>query len=349
MHYVDVQKWRAMPEAERAGQPIPSLESKKFATSHAPDVPDDALQDGVVAGLAVLALRELRDQPVFLAVGFREPHLPFLARRWRLDLYQPEEIPDAPRSAATRGAPALALHDWRELRGHSDMPKQCPLPPGRARELIHGYYLGRIQHGRAGRQSARRTGAARFGGQHHIVLRGDNGWHLGEHDLWDIEFDYVLSGVRHPSLGVATALRADRPSQAHAGAMGANRRRNSRKAARFQRRAGSDRSGAKLQPSNCAGACRPHSVGQTSTASTGPVAWAPRALTLAPATISGTRASNSKLAVLRSTYTDLLGRRSSPSRSTPAIACRTPSATANGMSTAALDGSARDFSRAGSG
>jgi arylsulfatase A-like enzyme len=193
MQYVDVEKWRAMPEAERARQPIPTLEWKKFATSQAPDEPDDALQDGVVAGLSVRALRELRDQPFFLAVGFLKPHLPFVAPRKYFDLYRREDIPDPPPSAAPRGAPALALHDWRELRGYNDIPKQGPLPPGKARELIHGYYAAAsYMDAQVGKvlDELERLGLA---GDTTIVLLGDNGWHLGEHDLWvkttNFEFD----------------------------------------------------------------------------------------------------------------------------------------------------------------
>ena len=43
------------------------------------DVPDEAYFDGRIAAAAVQALRELKDEPFFLGVGFWKPHLPFNA------------------------------------------------------------------------------------------------------------------------------------------------------------------------------------------------------------------------------------------------------------------------------
>ncbi|MCB1077005.1 MAG: sulfatase-like hydrolase/transferase [Verrucomicrobiae bacterium] len=61
-----------------------------------PDVPDDELRDGESAAKAS-AFLEARakkpDEPFFLAVGFYEPHLPYVAPKRYFDLYDPSALP----------------------------------------------------------------------------------------------------------------------------------------------------------------------------------------------------------------------------------------------------------------
>jgi iduronate 2-sulfatase len=85
------------------------------------------------------------------------------------------------------------LHSSVELRGYTDIPKKGPLPPGKARELILGYYAATscmdAQVGKLLEELDRLNLASRTA----VVFLGDNGYHLGEHDLWvkttNFEFD----------------------------------------------------------------------------------------------------------------------------------------------------------------
>ena len=52
----------------------------------APDVADDQLADGMIAKNAINLMRELKDRPFFLAVGFLNPHLPFVAPNENVNL-----------------------------------------------------------------------------------------------------------------------------------------------------------------------------------------------------------------------------------------------------------------------
>jgi len=152
--------------------------------TEAPDVPDNVPYDGQVADEAVKVLRQVRDRPFFLAVGFLRPHLPFVAPRKYWDLYDPKEIALPENRKPPEGAPPLALHNSGELRSYSDIPRREPIGDAQARRLIHGYracvsyvdaQIGRVldELDRLGMRD--RT---------IVCLWGDHGWHLGEHGLW---------------------------------------------------------------------------------------------------------------------------------------------------------------------
>ena len=188
MQYVDTERFQNMAAADpgRAwtGSEIPTLEWKKRNSWQAPEVPDSALQDGQVADRAVRSLRRLRDQRFFLAVGFQKPHLPFTAPKRYFDLYDPSALPLPEHTERPVGTPEIAFTRWQELRGYTDIPKDGPLPDGKVRELIHGYYaatsymdaqLGRVLDELEASGLAERTV---------VMLFGDHGWHLGEQGQW---------------------------------------------------------------------------------------------------------------------------------------------------------------------
>lgn len=170
MQYVD-------PEALRQGR-IRTLVWKKRESWQAPDVPDDALQDGQTAKRAVEFLRKPPAGPWFLAVGFQKPHLPFVAPKKYFDMQH--DVPPPHPAEAPAGAPEIALHPWTELRGYTDIPKSRPLGAGKVRELRRAY------------MAAITYMDAQFGAvldavdlsNTIVVVWGDHGFHLGEHNLW---------------------------------------------------------------------------------------------------------------------------------------------------------------------
>ena len=188
MAYVDVDEYAKMRRAEPgrvwSGEEIPTLTWKKRESWQAPDVPDNALQDGQAADLAIGALNRLRERRFFLAVGFQKPHLPFTAPKKYFEMYDPEELPAVQAAQRPADAPELAFTRSQELRGYTDIPREGPLPEGKARELIHGYYAATsYMDAQAGRvlDELERLGLAE---RTVVVLFGDHGWHLGEQDLW---------------------------------------------------------------------------------------------------------------------------------------------------------------------
>jgi arylsulfatase A-like enzyme len=129
-------------------------------------------------------MQEIKDRPFFLAVGFIKPHLPFVAPKKYWDLYRPDDIPMAPNPFPPKDAPPQALTNWGELRAYSDIPDTGPMTDQQKRTLKHGYYacvsyvdaqIGRLLDEIERLQLRDRT---------IIILWGDHGWKLGEHDSW---------------------------------------------------------------------------------------------------------------------------------------------------------------------
>jgi len=149
-----------------------------------PDVPDNAVPDGKTADEAIRTLREVKDKPFFLAVGFLKPHLPFVAPRKYYDLYPLGRLSLADNPFPPKDAPRIALTNWGELRAYSDIPRRGPLSNEKALELIRGYLAATsyvdAQIGRILRELDRLGLRNRTV----IVLWGDHGWQLGEHGLW---------------------------------------------------------------------------------------------------------------------------------------------------------------------
>ena len=148
------------------------------------DVPDNALNDGATADQAIKVLREIKDKPFFLAVGFLKPHLPFVAPKKYYDMYPLDKIKLADNPHPPKDCTEFSLAHWGELRGYKGMPKTGDMPDKEARELRRGYYaaasytdaqIGRVI-GELDRLGLRNNTV--------IVLWGDHGWQLGEHSEW---------------------------------------------------------------------------------------------------------------------------------------------------------------------
>jgi arylsulfatase A-like enzyme len=151
------------------------------------DQPDDAYSDGAMTTWATNLLdRFAKDgKPFFLTLGYRKPHLPFVAPKKYWDLYDRKNIKLAEFRRHAEGSPEFAYQPGFELGGYSGVDlKQLADDDERQRELIHGYYacvsfvdaqIGRLLDKLAETGLATNT---------IIVLWGDHGWHLGDHNIW---------------------------------------------------------------------------------------------------------------------------------------------------------------------
>ncbi len=163
------------------------------------DLPDSVYYDGAQTDWALEKLAELAalDQPFFFAVGYYRPHLPFNAPKKYWDLYDRAAIPMADNPFVPADAPKMAINNMRELRGYADFrhaphPFEGRLSEDEVRLLKHGYYasvsyvdaqIGRLLD---------RLDELGLADDTIVVLWGDHGWKLGEHNSWAKMTNYLI-------------------------------------------------------------------------------------------------------------------------------------------------------------
>jgi len=175
----------ASQDGEIAGEVKSSRHNTLGPAYECADVPDNTYTDGKVADLAVKTLQEIskKPEPFFLAVGFIKPHLPFVSPKKYWDLYDPAKIVLAPNPFRPKDAPDYAVLPGSEMRKFHGIPEES-IPADLARKLKHGYYAGvSFTDAQVGKVLAEldRLGLRR---NTIVILWGDHGWKLGEHDAW---------------------------------------------------------------------------------------------------------------------------------------------------------------------
>ena len=163
-------------------------------TTECADVPDEAYQDGQFTNNTIKYMRQFskEDTPFFLAVGFKKPHLPFVAPKKYWDLYKRDEVPLAEYQEPIKNGVDIAYHNSPELRNYSDIPELKSfsdifsdlLPESKQRELIHGYHASVSYIDAQVGKLISELKALKLYENTIIVLWGDHGWHLGDHALW---------------------------------------------------------------------------------------------------------------------------------------------------------------------
>ncbi len=157
------------------------------------DVPDDTYSDGKVASEAIRRLEAAAKnpgEPVFLAVGFLKPHLPFCAPRKYWDLYKTDQFQLPAFRRAPEGAPAYAPTAFGELRNYKDVPDKGEIPEDLQRKLIHGYHAAISYMDAQVGKVLDALDASPLKDNTVIVLWGDHGWHLGDHGMWSKHTNY---------------------------------------------------------------------------------------------------------------------------------------------------------------
>ena len=148
------------------------------------DVPDEACFDAVSASLAITELRTLakKPDPFFLALGIFKPHTPYKVPKRYWDMYRREDIPAIETPARPRNAPEIAFHANHEILGEPNSHRT--LDEEAKREIRHGYYAAMSF---ADAQFGRVLDALddlKLRDNTIVVIIGDNGFELGEHDCW---------------------------------------------------------------------------------------------------------------------------------------------------------------------
>ena len=155
------------------------------------DVPDSLYYDAMQTTLALETIDKIKDkkEPFFMGLGFYRPHLPFVVPKKYWDLYPVGSVSPAANPKLPKNAPVMSANSNYELRAYTHpykigRPEDEPLPETYADSLKRGYYasvsfvddcVGRLVEGLKERGLYENT---------IIVLWGDHGWKLGDHNGW---------------------------------------------------------------------------------------------------------------------------------------------------------------------
>lgn len=182
------------------------------------DTPDNAYIDGALAEAGVSQIKSLSisKNPFFLAVGFKKPHLPFIAPKKYWDLYNEKDIKLAPNPSHPKDLPLDAVDRFPfELGLYSDVINlaeklktegKTDFPADFAQKLKHGYFAC-VSYIDA--QIGKLLNALKETGQDKhtiVILWGDNGFHLGENGTWG-KHTNLERGTRCPMIIKAPEMK----------------------------------------------------------------------------------------------------------------------------------------------
>jgi len=180
--------WR--PELNHAFSHDPATTNKLSSTRgrgriyEHPDVADNAYGDGQVAEKTIADLKRLKEEgtPFFLGCGFVRPHLPFYAPKKYWDLYDRESIEIASNRERPENAPG-SLGGSGEYKAYhlADFEKGSD---EFHRVMRHGYMASVSYVDKLVGDVLAELESLGLADNTIIVVWGDHGWHLGEHNFW---------------------------------------------------------------------------------------------------------------------------------------------------------------------
>jgi iduronate 2-sulfatase len=149
-----------------------------------PDVPDDAYPDGETAQKTIKDLQRLKQEgkPFFLACGFFKPHMPFYVPKKYWDLYPRDSVQLAPHRQRPAKAPEQ-LKGSGEFRSYH-LADLDPNSDEFHRIMRHGYLACTSYADKLTGDVLAELDRLGLAENTIVVIWGDHGWHLGEHNFW---------------------------------------------------------------------------------------------------------------------------------------------------------------------
>ena len=233
----DREMWEIVDQKQPAS---PTIIADRFdcPVIQKPDVPDSHLFAGRMTDQILRVLKAAKQPgPRFLAVGYRRPHLPFIAPRRYFEQYQPDDSWLVENPLPPSGSPVMAwfnsdsyvgaakriglsmpleptrsqARDWNgyELRSYLGVPPRGAIDRSLQLQLLQAYaacvsyvdaQIGRLLAGIAASPRADRT---------IVILCSDHGWHLGEHSAWGKMTNFEVA-TRVPLLIAAPGFKPGR-------------------------------------------------------------------------------------------------------------------------------------------
>jgi iduronate 2-sulfatase len=148
--------------------------------------PDTVYPDGINTEVALKELETLAaeadEKPFFMAFGILRPHLPFGAPAKYMEPYAGVKLPATPHPEKPTGR--TTWHKSGEFYKYNLLEPELTADPAFAME-VRRHYAACVSY--ADEQVGRVLQRLDELGQRDntiVVLWGDHGWHLGEHDIW---------------------------------------------------------------------------------------------------------------------------------------------------------------------
>lgn len=221
-----------------ASRPTIIAERLDCPAIQSPDVADEHLFAGRMTGQVLDVLQNRTgNQPLFLAVGYRRPHLPLVAPQKYFDLYEPDVSWLAVNPLPAKDSPVMAWFNsdgyvgtarrigltmpsrpnrqeaitWNgyELRSYQGVPPQGEIPQLLQMRILQAYaacisyvdaQIGRLLDELERSERLEQTV---------IILCSDHGWHLGEQSAWSKMTNFEVA-TRVPLLIAAPGIEPGR-------------------------------------------------------------------------------------------------------------------------------------------
>lgn len=137
---------------------------------------DDEHTDAIGANIVCSMIKEHKDEPFFIAMGFYRPHSPYVAPKKYFDLYPMEQIT----------LPEVPEDDWdnKPLYERFTDPLNWGVPEDKLREVKRAYYASiSFMDAQVGKllDTLEEEGLA---DKTIIVFCSDHGYNLGQHGMW---------------------------------------------------------------------------------------------------------------------------------------------------------------------
>lgn len=146
--------------------------------------PDTMYPDGLIADEALHQLKDLagQEKPFFLAIGLIKPHLPFGSPEKYMEPYRTAELPPIPHPEKPAGI--TTWHNSGEFMGYNRWGKDPRKDPQFATQ-VRKHYAACVTY--ADTEVGRildLLDELKLRDNTIVIVWGDHGWHLGEHDVW---------------------------------------------------------------------------------------------------------------------------------------------------------------------
>ncbi|TMM55765.1 sulfatase [Maribacter algarum] len=159
------------------------------------DAPDHTYDDGHSTDLAIATMKEMagEDKPFFLGLGFKKPHLEWIAPKKYWDMYEGVDMQMTDLDQGPKDGAAMGLHASFELRARADIPNYGNIPAEQAKNLKRAY-LATVSYVDA--QIGKMLKALEAEGLKEntiVMLWSDHGWHLGDMGIWGKATNYEIA------------------------------------------------------------------------------------------------------------------------------------------------------------